>query len=213
MRIRRISLFDINQHREEMERVKAELAETRKNLKNLTRYAIGHLEALLEKYGPLYPRLTTKSARHEEVDVKAVAFKAFKVSLRPRERLRGLQSQRRRVQARVHQVRQDVAGLQGRHLQGQRTAGETVCRPGAFLLRPARPRTRVHLRLHGPAGELPQALHIRRHDPEQGLFVHSGEIAHSALSRPTRRRFSTSATNPRRTRRSTSRRATRTRSR
>src|SRR5882757_2001213 len=80
VRIRRISLFDINKHREEMEKTKAELAETLKNLKSLTKYVIGHLEALLEKYGPLYPRLTTKSARHEEVDVKAVAFKAFKVS-------------------------------------------------------------------------------------------------------------------------------------
>jgi topoisomerase-4 subunit A len=80
VRIRRISLFDINQHREEMEKVKADLAETRKNLKNLTRYVIGHLEMLLEKYGPQYPRLTTKSSRHEEVDVKAVAFKAFKVA-------------------------------------------------------------------------------------------------------------------------------------
>jgi topoisomerase-4 subunit A len=80
VRIRRISLFDINQHREEMEKVKADLAETLKNLKNLTKYVIGHLEVLLEKYGQLYPRLTTKSARHEEVDVKAVAFKAFKVA-------------------------------------------------------------------------------------------------------------------------------------
>jgi len=80
VRIRRISLFDINQHREEMEKVKADLAETRKNLKNLTRYVIGHLEALLEKYGPQYPRLTTKSSRHDEIDVKEVAFKAFKVA-------------------------------------------------------------------------------------------------------------------------------------
>jgi topoisomerase-4 subunit A len=80
VRIRRISLFDIHQHREEMEKVKADLAETRKHLKNLTKYVIGHLEALREKYGPLYPRLTTKSSRHEEVDVKAVAFKAFKVA-------------------------------------------------------------------------------------------------------------------------------------
>ena len=80
VRIRRISLFDINKHREEMEKTKAELDETRKNLKGLTKYVIGHLEALLEKYGPLYPRLTTKSARHEEVDAKAVAFKAFKVA-------------------------------------------------------------------------------------------------------------------------------------
>jgi topoisomerase-4 subunit A len=80
VRIRRISLFDINKHREEMDQVKTDLAETQKNLKSLTRYAISHLEALLEKYGPLYPRLTTKSARHEEVDVKAVAFKSFKVA-------------------------------------------------------------------------------------------------------------------------------------
>jgi topoisomerase-4 subunit A len=46
----------------------------------LTKYVIGHLEMLLAQYGPLYPRLTTKSARHEELDVKTVAFKSFKVS-------------------------------------------------------------------------------------------------------------------------------------
>jgi len=80
VRIRRISLFDINKHREEMEKTKTDLDETRKNLKGLTKYVINHLEALLEKYGPQYPRLTTKSSRHEEVDAKAVAFKAFKIS-------------------------------------------------------------------------------------------------------------------------------------
>jgi topoisomerase-4 subunit A len=79
VRIRRISLFDITKHREEMEKVKADLAETRKNLKNLTKHVIGHLEALLAKYGPLYPRLT-KSSRYDEVDAKEVAFKAFKVA-------------------------------------------------------------------------------------------------------------------------------------
>src|SRR5262245_35022018 len=79
VRIRRISLFDINKHREELEKVKAELGETRKNLKNLTKYVIGHLQALLEKYGPIYPRLT-KSSRFDEVDAKEVAFKAFKVA-------------------------------------------------------------------------------------------------------------------------------------
>lgn len=79
VRIRRISLFDINKHREEMEQTKAELAETRQHLKNVTKFAIGHLEALLAKYGPLYPRLT-KSSRYDEVDAKEVAFKAFKVA-------------------------------------------------------------------------------------------------------------------------------------
>ncbi len=80
VRIRRISLFDIQKHREEMARTREEREQTRGHLKNLTRYVTGHLEALLAKYGPLYPRLTTKSARHEEVDAKAVAFKAFKVA-------------------------------------------------------------------------------------------------------------------------------------
>src|SRR5438094_7806538 len=73
VRIRRISLFDINKHRQEMEQVKAELSETRKNLKNLTKYVINHLEALLTKYGPMYPRLT-KSSRYDEVDAREVAF-------------------------------------------------------------------------------------------------------------------------------------------
>jgi topoisomerase-4 subunit A len=79
VRIRRISLFDINKHREEMDKVKADLEETRKNLKNLTKFVIAHLEALLAKYGPQYPRLT-KSSRYDEVDAKEVAFKAFKVT-------------------------------------------------------------------------------------------------------------------------------------
>lgn len=79
VRIRRISLFDINKHREEIDKVKAELAEVQKHLKNVTKYAIAHLEGLLAKYGPIYPRLT-KSSRYDEVDAKEVAFKAFKVS-------------------------------------------------------------------------------------------------------------------------------------
>ena len=79
VRIRRISLFDINKHRDEMNAVKRDLAETKSNLKNLTKFVIGHLQALLEKYGPQYPRLT-KSSRFDEVDAKEVAFKAFKVA-------------------------------------------------------------------------------------------------------------------------------------
>ena len=79
VRIRRISLFDMNKHREEMDKVKADLAETAKYLGNVTKYAINHLEALLAKYGPLYPRLT-KSSRYDEVDAREVAFKAFKVA-------------------------------------------------------------------------------------------------------------------------------------
>jgi topoisomerase-4 subunit A len=79
VRIRRISLFDINKHREEMDKVKADLEQTTKHLQNVTKYTIHHLEELLAKYGPLYPRLT-KSSRYDEVDAREVAFKAFKVA-------------------------------------------------------------------------------------------------------------------------------------
>ena len=79
VRIRRISLFDIQKHREEMAGVKAELEGVRKHLKNVTKYTIAHLESLLEVYGPMYPRLT-RSSRYDEVDAREVAFKAFKVA-------------------------------------------------------------------------------------------------------------------------------------
>lgn len=79
VRIRRISLFDIAQHRAEMERLEADLAATRKHLKNLVKFAVAHLESLLATYQPLYPRLTA-NRRHDEIDAKEVAFKAFKVA-------------------------------------------------------------------------------------------------------------------------------------
>jgi len=79
VRIRRISLFDIEQHREETARVKAELAEVRRYLKHLVKYAIGFLEGLIERHGSHYPR-RTRSSRHDEIDAREVAFKAFKVA-------------------------------------------------------------------------------------------------------------------------------------
>ena len=79
VRIRRISLFDINKHREEMEKVQEDLAAARKSLKNITKYTIAHLERLLVKYEPIYPRLT-KSKHYDEVDAREAAFKAFKVA-------------------------------------------------------------------------------------------------------------------------------------
>jgi topoisomerase-4 subunit A len=79
VRIRRISLFDINKHREEMEKVKTDLDQVGRYLKNLVKYAIGRLQDLLAKYGPLYPRLT-KSSRFDEVEARDAAFKSFKVT-------------------------------------------------------------------------------------------------------------------------------------
>jgi topoisomerase-4 subunit A len=79
VRIRRISLFDINKHREELEKLKADLAQTRKDLKGLTKYVIARIQTLIDTYKDQYPRLT-KSSRYDEVEAKEVAFKGFKVS-------------------------------------------------------------------------------------------------------------------------------------
>ena len=124
VRIRRISLFDINKHREEMEKVKADLDETRKNLKNLTKYVIGHLEALAGEIRPALSAPDASRSRYDEVDAKEVAFKAFKVAYDRESGYVGLQSFRRRIQSRMHEVRQDAAGVQGWPLQGHRAAGE-----------------------------------------------------------------------------------------
>ncbi|MDB4459266.1 hypothetical protein N9059_01705, partial [bacterium] len=46
--IRRISLFDINKHQDEMEKLLRDLAEVRKNLGQLTRYTVRHLKELIK---------------------------------------------------------------------------------------------------------------------------------------------------------------------
>ncbi|MCC6235609.1 MAG: DNA topoisomerase IV subunit A [Verrucomicrobiales bacterium] len=75
--IRRISLFDLQQHRDDMEKIGAELAQTLKHLKNVKGYTIARLKGLLEKHGVNFPRLT-RAGRFDEVEAKDVAFKSFK---------------------------------------------------------------------------------------------------------------------------------------
>ncbi|MFU8780520.1 MAG: DNA topoisomerase IV subunit A [Kiritimatiellia bacterium] len=58
VRIRRISLFDIEKHRKEIEGILKELEQIEKNLKQLKRYVIKYLENLLKTYGQEYPRKT-----------------------------------------------------------------------------------------------------------------------------------------------------------
>lgn len=79
VRIRRISLFDIAKHREELNQINTELAQTRKDLKNLIQYVIGRIERLIARYEEEYPR-RTRSSRYDEVEAKEAAFKAFKLS-------------------------------------------------------------------------------------------------------------------------------------
>jgi topoisomerase-4 subunit A len=63
IRIRRISRYDINKNREEIEAILAEEAEVAGNLANLRSYVIRYLKGLIKKYGKDYPRITEVASK------------------------------------------------------------------------------------------------------------------------------------------------------
>lgn len=71
IKIRRISRFDINKNREEIEGILKEEREVKHNLKNLNDYAIAYLNRLIDKYKKVYPRLTkVNDDAFEEIEVR-----------------------------------------------------------------------------------------------------------------------------------------------
>jgi topoisomerase-4 subunit A len=70
--IRRISLYDINRAKEEMDLIKAKLAEIRKRLANLVDYAVSFLEGVAKRLEPDWKR-RTELASFRTVDVKDAA--------------------------------------------------------------------------------------------------------------------------------------------
>ena len=69
VRIKRISLFDINKNRQDIENILEELAEVEKNLKALKGYAIRYLKRLIKEYKGQYPRCT-ESTSFKEIAVR-----------------------------------------------------------------------------------------------------------------------------------------------
>ena len=67
--IRRISLYDIEKARRELQELEARLSEVRANLKNITGYAEGFLDDLIEVHGGEYQRKSTIKS-FEKVDVR-----------------------------------------------------------------------------------------------------------------------------------------------
>ncbi len=80
--IRRISQFDIDRNKEEIAALEEILDGVLKNLKNVKKYTIRHLQALLEKYGSQFPRKTRIKAI-EEIDRRAIETKEIKVGFDP----------------------------------------------------------------------------------------------------------------------------------
>jgi topoisomerase-4 subunit A len=72
--IRRISLYDINKAKEELEALKARLSQVRKNLASLVDYAVAFLEGIAKRLEKDWPR-RTELASFRQVDVKEAARK------------------------------------------------------------------------------------------------------------------------------------------
>jgi topoisomerase-4 subunit A len=69
VRIKRISLFDIEKNRKDIDDILAELAEVEKDLKALNGYTIRYLKRLIKEYKAQYPRCT-ESTSFKEVEVR-----------------------------------------------------------------------------------------------------------------------------------------------
>lgn len=76
--IRRISLFDINRAKQEMDEINARLKEIKKLLENTRGYAITFLENLIEKYSKQFPRKTSLTS-FEKIDVRDVVQRNLKL--------------------------------------------------------------------------------------------------------------------------------------
>lgn len=80
--IRRISQFDIDKNQEEIALLQETLQEAEKNLRNVKKYTVRHLQKLIEKYGPSFSR-KTRVKSIEEIDRRAIETKEIQVGFDP----------------------------------------------------------------------------------------------------------------------------------
>ena len=78
--IRRISRFDINRHKHEMEEIAKSLERVDKNLKQIKKFTIQYLKELHSKYAKDFAR-KTEIQRIEEIDRRAISTKRVKVGI------------------------------------------------------------------------------------------------------------------------------------
>jgi len=79
VRIRRISAYDIERNRKEIEEIDKKIKAIERKLKNMVKTTTEYLEGMIEKYGERYPR-RTKITEIQAVDKKAVARQNLRLS-------------------------------------------------------------------------------------------------------------------------------------
>ncbi len=79
VRIKRISRFDINKNRKDIEGILAELAQIEKDLARPKAYALKYLRGILKTYGKLYPR-RTQITTFKEIAVRELTARELKIS-------------------------------------------------------------------------------------------------------------------------------------
>ena len=82
VRIKRISRFDIEKNRKDIEAILRELVEVEKNLKDLKSYAVGYLKALISKYKMAFPRRTTIDT-FKALDVRKLTSDELSINFDP----------------------------------------------------------------------------------------------------------------------------------
>lgn len=76
--IRRISLYDINKAKKEMDEITARLKEILYHLANIKEYALSFVTKIKDKYGKNYKR-NTKITSFEKVDIREAAIRSLKM--------------------------------------------------------------------------------------------------------------------------------------
>jgi len=80
VRIKRISRFDIEKNRKDIEAILKELAEVEKNLKNLKSYVVNYLKSLIKRYKKQYPR-RTKIDTFKALDVRKLTSNELSINI------------------------------------------------------------------------------------------------------------------------------------
>ncbi len=90
IRIKRISRYDINKKKKEINEVKTKAKKVENHLKNMVKFTIRYVNDLLKKYGHMYPR-KTEIATFSEVEVRKVAISNLTCGYDPKSGFLGYQ--------------------------------------------------------------------------------------------------------------------------